>query len=149
MAEAFLMRWPELSKEVRVEPIERNREVFDWFVGNLPLRALQGHAVVSGFGLFSQNVGFKKRYQWREAELELENLSKMAEGRLAWVRTIGKAGNLIVKWGEMSEPLDYASWATVVEEDLETLAEVGQKMWSTCLAIEKPIIHVEFRELES
>ena len=62
--------------------------------------------------------------------------------------TTGRVGNLIAKWGEMTEPLHYASWATVVKEDLETLAEVGSKMWGICLAIEKPIIHVEFQKLE-
>ena len=40
--------------------------------------------MVSGFGLFSQNVGFKMPYQWREDDLELEDLSEMADGRLAF-----------------------------------------------------------------
>ena len=145
MAETFLIKWPELGQEVRVKPIEQNREVFEWFVENLPVRALQGHAVVSGFGLFSQNLSFKKPYKWRESDLELEDLSKMANGRLVFYMTTGKVGNLIVKWGEMTEPLNYACWATVVEEDLETLEKVGKKMWSICLGIEKPIVHVEFK----
>jgi len=148
VAEYFVMRWPELDKQVRVKPIEQNREVFDWFVENLPIKALQGHTVVSGYGLFSQNLGFKKVFAWREKDLAKDDLSKMPDGRLAFFMTTGKVGNLIVKWGEMTEPLSYVTWAEVVEEDKTTLAEVGKKMWSIFIGIEKPIVHVEFVGVE-
>jgi len=148
VAEYFVMRWPELDRQVRVKPIEQNREVFDWFVENLPIKALQGHAVVSGYGLFSQNLGFKKMFPWREKDLAKEALSKMSDGRLAFFMTTGKVGNLVVKWGEMTEPLGYVTWGQVVQEDQATLAEVGKKVWHIFKGIQKPLVHVEFLGVE-
>jgi hypothetical protein len=148
VAEHFVMRWPELDKEVRVKPIEHNREVFDWFVENLPIKALQGHTVVSGYGLFSQNLGFLKLFPWRENDLAKDDLSMMPDGRMAFFMTAGRAGSLIVKWGEMTEPLSYVTWAEVIEEDKKTLAEVGKKMWRISMGIPKPLVHVEFVRVE-
>jgi len=148
VAEYFVMRWPELDQQVRVKPIKQNREVFDWFVENLHIRALQGHAVVSGYGLFSPNLGFKEMFAWREKDLAKEALSEMPDGRLAFFMTTGKVGNLVVKWGEMTEPLSYVTWAQVVEEDKATLAEVGKKVWRIFKGIDKPLVHVEFVGVE-
>lgn len=142
------MRWPELGKQVRVRPIAHNRKVFDWFVENLPIRALQGHTVVAGNALFSLNVSFKKAFPWLEKDLAKDNVSTMPTGRFTFFMTVGKVGNISVKWGDMTEPLSYTSWAEVVEEDKPILAEVGKKVWSIFMGIKKPIVHVEFVKVE-
>ncbi len=69
MSETFVMRWPELGKQVRVRAIDQNKDVFKWFVENLPITALQGHNVVAGYALSAQDVGFKKSFPWRERDL--------------------------------------------------------------------------------
>ena len=148
MSKSFIMRWPELGKQVRVKAIEQNEEVFEWFVRNLPMRGLQGHMLVSGYGLFSQNVGFGEAFPWREGELAKEALSEMPVGRMAFCMTTGKVGNVMVKWGEMTEPLGYVSWGQVVKEDLGVLEEVGKKVWGIFMGIGKPLVHVEFVGVE-
>ena len=30
MSTKFIMRWPELGKQVRVGPVEHNQAIFDW-----------------------------------------------------------------------------------------------------------------------
>jgi hypothetical protein len=148
MSDGFIMRWPELGKQVRVRPIGHNQEVFDWFVENLPIRALQGHTVVAGYALFALNVAFKKAFPWREKDLAKDNVSTMPTGRFTFFMTVGKVGNISVKWGEMTEPLSYVSWAEVVEEDQAILAEVGKTVWDIFMGLKKPIVHVEFVKVE-
>ena len=42
----FIMRWSELGKQVRVEPIGHNQEILSWFLKNLPTSCLQTVTVV-------------------------------------------------------------------------------------------------------
>jgi hypothetical protein len=144
----FIMRWPELGKQVRLQPIEHNQEVFDWMLGNSPLRALQGHALVSGRALASLNVGLPKPFPWREKDLAKDNMATMPVGRLMLFMPAGKVVSIYSKWGEVTEPMYYGGWAQVIDEDKNTLSEVGEKIWSIFMSNKKDIVHVEFVKAE-
>jgi hypothetical protein len=144
MNDTFVMKRPELGKQVRVRPIGHNREVYDWFVSNLPIVALQGHETVCGYALAAQNVGFSLSLPWREQDLVQETMAAMPEGQVSLTSAVGKAGSVGVKWGAMTAPLPVATWAAVVPEDLPVLAEVGKKVWGILMSVSRPIVHVEF-----
>jgi hypothetical protein len=140
----FLMRWPELDKQVRVEPINHNQKLFDWFVENLPTSCLQTHTVVAGYSLFMLNLPMKKTFSWRQEDLPIEDIKLMPKGRFTFFMTVGKVANLSCKWGEVTEPMSYITWAEVVDEDKPILFEVGKKIWEIAMSSTKEIVHVEF-----
>ncbi len=145
----FIMRWPELSREVRVRPVDHNQELFKWFVENLPTSCLQTHTVVAGFSLFMLNLPMKKTFPWLQEKLPVENITSMPKGRFTFFMTTGKVANLSCKWGEVTEPMSYITWAEVVEEDKPILFEVGKKIYDTAMGSTKEIVHVEFVAPES
>ena len=65
MADTFVMRWPSLRKQVRCRKIEHNQHIFDWFEDQLPLKAVQGHTMVSGWNLYNVAVPLKKKTTWK------------------------------------------------------------------------------------
>ncbi len=143
--EMFLMKWPELGKQVRLRKIEHNTEVFDWFMDNLPTSGIQSHTVVAGYALTCMSLPVKKPFTYRFADLKQENLVPLKKGRFILNMTIGNVINYAVKWGEMTEPMAYPSWAEVVDEDMDTLIEVGKIIWHN-IVNEKKIIHVEYEK---
>jgi len=144
----FIMRFPELQKELRVGPIEHNQAVFRWFVDNLPTRALAGHTVVAGFSLFVINIPVRNPFPWKESDLVIEDISKMPIGRCTFFMTAGKVANVSCKCGEVTEPMSYITWADVVEEDKPALYEVGRAIWKIFMGNKKDIVHIEFVKAE-
>ena len=73
----YIMRWPELDREVHVAPIEHNRELFDWFLSNLPTRCVQTVTVVAGLSLYMQNIPMKQHAcSWIQENAKLERRSR-------------------------------------------------------------------------
>lgn len=140
----FIMRWPELGKEVRVVAVDHNQELFDWFLENLPTSCLQTHTVVAGFSLFMLNLPMKKLFPWRQEDIPIEDIVKMPKGRFTFFMTTGRVANLSCKWGEVTEPMSYITWAEVVEADKPILFEVGKKIYEIAMGSTKEIVHVEF-----
>jgi hypothetical protein len=140
----FVMRFPELREHLRVRPIEHNQAAFQWFVGNLPTRALAGHTVVAGFSLFIINIPVRNPFPWRERDLVVEDISKMPDGRFTFFMTAGKVANVSCKCGEVTEPMSYITWAEVIEEDKPALYRVGSAIWKIFMGNQKDIVHVEF-----
>jgi hypothetical protein len=140
----FIMRWPELGKEVRVVPVDHNVELFRWFLENLPTSCLQTHTVVAGFSLFMLNLPMKQTFPWRQEDLPLEDIVQMPKGRFTFFMTTGKVANLSCKWGDVTEPMSYITWAEVAAEDKPTLFEVGKKIYDIAMGSTKEITHVEF-----
>lgn len=140
---SFIMKWPELEKQIKLIPIEHNREIFEWFLTNLPTAGIQTHTVVAGYCLTSMSLPVKNPFNLKFSELIKENLVDLKIGRMLLNMTIGNVINYGLKWSIMTEPMFYPTWAEVVEEDLETMKEVGKIVWNNILH-EKKIIHVEF-----
>ncbi len=144
MEKIFKMEWPELGKNVRVKPISHNIEVYDWFLSNLPTECLQTVTVVAGYSLFMLNLPLKQSFPWKQKELICENIVDMPKGRFTFFNTVGKTANLSCKFGLVTEPMSYVTWAEVVEEDKKILVEVGEKLWSIAMGVNKEIVTVKF-----
>ena len=144
----LIMRWPELGKEVRVAPIEMNQEIYDWFLANCPTKCVQTTTVVAGMSLFMLNIPMEKvKCNWIQEEMPLEDIVQMNVGRFTFFMTTGNVANCSCKFGRVTEPMSYVTWAEVIEEDKELLQEVGNQLWENLMSEKKPI-HVEFVKME-
>lgn len=139
-----IMRWPELGKEVGIGPIGHNQQVFDWFEANLPTRCLQTVTVVAGLSLFMLNLPMNRvKCNWIQETLPLEDIVQMPKGRFTFFMTTGNVANLSCKFGDVTEPMKYVTWAEVIDEDKAALVEVGNLLWENTISAKKPV-HVEF-----
>ncbi|MCI8551789.1 MAG: hypothetical protein HFF56_02165 [Lawsonibacter sp.] len=144
----FIMRWRGLGKQVRVRAIDHNQEIFSWFVKNLPTSCLQTETVVAGKSLFMLNVPMKKvACDWIQEERRVEDVVQMPIGRMTFFMTTGNVADISCKFGQMTEPMSYVTWAEVIEEDKPILVEVGELLWENTMCEKKPII-VEFVDEE-
>lgn len=140
----FIMRWPEFDKQVRCEPIHHNRELFDWFMSNLPTKCVQTLTVVAGLQLYMQNVKMPNvECNWIQENQPLELMAEYPVGRFMFFMTAGHVANFTVKAGYATEPMPYPTWAEVVEEDKETFVAVANEIWESLL-MDKKTYHVEF-----
>ena len=140
----FIMRWKQLGKQVRVAAVDHNQDIFNWFMENLPTSCLQTVTVVAGQSLFMLNVPMlKKSCTWIQENCELENVVEMPIGRLTFFMTTGNVADISCKYGEMTEPMSYVTWAEVIDEDKPVLQAVGEQLWNNTMS-EKTPITVEF-----
>jgi len=142
------MRWPSLGKQVRFEKIGHNQHIFDWWVEQLPAKAVQSHTLVSGWCLSTLVVRTKAPYPWQPDAEVMEDISKAPDGRMKIKhhRAYGTA-QVLVKYAERSEDLRDITFANACEEDLVTLREVGKAVWKAVVQTKKVII-VEFVKAE-
>src|SRR4030042_3481745 len=96
----LIMSFPELNLSVGAEPLAVNRALFDWFLGNLPLKGIQSHAVVSGNLIYIMNLRMKKASPVRYRDLAVEDLSEARDGRIFIFITAGRGGSLFFSDGE-------------------------------------------------
>ena len=142
-AKVFTWRLVHFDTTVRVGPAPHNQELFDWFLGNLPIRTFTGQTVVGGFSFFHLSVPLKIPAPWKnDNDLVREDISEMPVGRINFFLTAGLTAGMCMKWGPFNEPMSYPTWAQVVAEDLPTLQEVGRKAWDNMMT-KKDIMHVE------
>lgn len=148
MTDAFIMRWPSLGKQVRFEKIGHNQHVFDWWVEQLPAKAVQSHTIVSGWCLSTLVVRTRAPYPWQPDDEILEDISKAPDGRMKIKhhRVYGSA-QVLVKYDERSEDLQDITFANACAEDLVTLREVGRAVWKAVVQT-KQVILVEFLKAE-
>jgi hypothetical protein len=139
----FAMNFPELGLSVKVDPLSVNKDLFDWFLENLPLKGVQSHAAVSGKLIYIMNLRMKKGRSFRYQDLAVEDLSEAKEGRIFIFITAGKVGSISVKYAEVSENMSYPVIGQVRGEDLKDLKKIGEAVWRSFYHT-KEIITVEF-----
>ena len=124
----FFVTWPSLNIKVACEPIDINENVFDLFVSNLPIKAIQGHDVIGGFALRDRNVRFTKN----PYDLSGEKLCKMCEadeGTVFLASPQGTSGEMLIKYGECVDDSLYIPFAKVSADDLAALKKAGKAAW--------------------
>lgn len=141
---AFYMRWPEFDTQVRCIPIHHNRELFDWFMQNLPTKCVQTVTVCAGLQLYMQNVKMEKvECDWIQENQPQELMSEYPVGRFMFFMTAGHVANFTIKAGYATEPMPYPTWADVAKEDMDTFVTVANEIWESILQ-DKKTFHVEF-----
>lgn len=147
MVETFVMRWPTLGEQVRCDKLGHNQHIFDWWEDQLPQRAVQGHTMVSGWCLYTVSIPLKKRITWEPGTEVGEDLTQEPDGRMNLMNPVGEVAEVLIKYSDATEYLDFVSFAQVREEDLPILREVGAVQWKAVINT-KEIIVVEFVKME-
>ena len=131
MGRILEMEWPEIGVKVESEPLSFNQDFYEYFLDNCPLKGVQSHAVVSGKLLYIMNLKLSKFSSQRYMELKMEDLAEAPLGRVFIFITSGKVGSVMVKYGDISEPMSYPTIAQVREADIEKLKIAGRAEWES------------------
>lgn len=148
MADTFIMRWPDLGAQVRCGKIDHNQHIFDWWVEQLPIKAIQSHTMVSGCCLSVVAARIKAPWTWEPGYEIREDMSLSPDGRMkiqSW--PAGGVITFLVKYGDRSENIHDMTFADVCEEDLPALRQVGAVQWKSSV-YSKEVIVVEFLKAE-
>jgi hypothetical protein len=144
MGRILEMEWPEVGIKVESEPLSFNQDFYEYFLDNCPLKGIQSHAVVSGKLLYIMNLKLSKFPSRRYMELKMEDLSQAPLGRVFIFITSGKVGSVMVKYGDITEPMNYPTIAQVRKADLEKLKTAGRAEWESIYR-NKEIISVLYK----
>ena len=144
MAKILEMEWPEIGIKVEAKQLDFNQDFYNYFLDNLPVKGIQSHAVVSGRLLYIMNLKLSKFPPRRYMDLKMEDLSLEPVGRVSIFITSGKVGSIMVKYGEISEPMSYPTIAQVKAEDIPKLIQAGEAEWNSIYR-NKNIISVVYR----
>ena len=146
-AKLLKIRWPELDKEVLVEPVEVNKELFDWFVENTPCKSIQGHAVVSGDLTYTKTIPVHKPMKFMYSALEAMLLTEAPVGTIFINVSRGKVGTIMMKYSsDITEDMPYPVIGRVRKEDLGIAKEVGDMVWDAIYNT-KRILTCQFEEV--
>ena len=147
MADTFIMRWPTLGKQVVCERIEHNKQIFDWWLDQLPTGSVQSHTIVSGWCLYSVAIPVKTPITWKPGTEVKEDLSKGVDGRFKITIPVGGVVEMLVKYGRRTETVACITFAQVRDEDLPIVREVGAAQWKAVMQTGE-VITVEFLKAE-
>jgi len=144
MGRILEMEWPEIGIKVEAEPLPYNQEFYEYFLDNLPVKGIQSHGVISGKILYVLNLRLQKYPPRRWLEFKMEDLVEEPLGRVSIFLTAGKVGSIMVKYGEITEPMSYPTIAQVKEADIGRLIQAGEAEWQA-LYRTKEVISVIYR----
>lgn len=126
MEKIIKMKWPKLNKEVKVQLLKDiNPEVCDVFMTQLPVKSIQSHAAVCGKQMYCP-------YEFTDfpENMFFEDMSKQPIGR---VNLEINFQYLSVNYGIVNEAVPALAIGQVIEEDINTIKEVGFQMWNNLL----------------
>lgn len=145
----FIMKWPELDRSVECAPLKFNRKAYEWWMDHLPIRAVQSHAAVTGWCMYSLNVRLPETMPsipQEEIVPMLMTEAPVGYGRLSYNQRGGlcggRIGNISVIYGPLTEAMPASYCFRVIEKDHEILKEVGLHVWEAMYRT-KEIITVE------
>ena len=130
----MIIEWPQLdiTVEAKLEDI-KNKELIDEIWKNLPMSAIQEHAMVTG----------KSMYAWvpmismAPTPFQME-IKDTPPGVVSYSQ---KTGNkMIVRYGKVTEDLLTPIVGFIDPEDVPKLDEVGQAVWKNYTTDKTPIV---------
>ncbi len=145
----FIMRWPELDVSVECEPLKHNRMIYDWWMDHFPIRAVQSHAMVTGPDMYALSIWLPEpAISVDPSELVAKSMldTPIGQGSLGYNERGGFGGGLIgtcdVPYGQLTEDMPIVNCFQVVDDDIDTLIETGNRVWNAVYKT-KEIITVE------
>ncbi|RHR06656.1 hypothetical protein DWX58_11870 [Pseudoflavonifractor sp. AF19-9AC] len=140
----FKMVWPQLNLSVRCQSCGKNENALKALIENMPIKTIQGHEMVGGWMLRNRSVYMGKRFfDIPPQEMESECMKDAPVGRISLLFPQGNSTEMLVKYDECEDSRSYTPVADVVEEDLETLKQVGKLQWKSATRT-KEVLVVEF-----
>ena len=143
------LEWPELKTKVVAEPLDVNHALYDWFMTNVPMQAVQTHVAVSGQSIYIINLRLKHAPNFSYRDLVEEYLPDTPVGRVgSGSLATGLVGSIGIKYGELYERMSYPNMAQIRAEDIEKFKKVGEAVWRS-FYFTKEIIHCNIGALEA
>jgi len=152
----FIMKWPELNVSIECGPRKGdiNRWIYDWYVGHMPLRYLQSHAMLTGRVVYALNVRLPDtlpeladhtlvKVRHPEAKAGNGHFSYNIRNGLAG----GRVGHIGLVYGPTYEDMDAYFCFDVLEKDMDKLMDVGPRIWQAVYKT-KQIISCELSVVE-
>ena len=150
----FRMTWPELGVSVECEPLEINTVIYDWWIENMPIKAVQSHALVSGDLAYCLCA-------WTPTpviELGPDEVTTIqmvdapvGYGALGYSERsgfgCGYIGGIDFVYGKQTEDMPYVYNFKVKDEYIDTIKEVGKQIWEAVYKTNK-IITLEVSVVE-
>ena len=120
------IEWPDLNARVTADFLDDlNPELCDVVRKHLPVETIQSHGVIAGGLLMAPT-----RIVCALAPRTFENLGEQPLGRINFSLFYLA---ISMKYAPIAEPLDISPVAQVCADDIETLAQVGKRVWQhTC-----------------
>ncbi len=137
----ILIEWPSLGQQVKCNPLDYNRKLFDAFCAGLPFNALQLHAMVAGYQLYHYAPLILDENKDMIDKSPL--LDAVPDGSLLWTG-LGLIG---LTYGFNTEYLATNPIAQVADEDMDTLRAVGKRLWESML-VTKEVVEVRYSVIE-
>lgn len=127
--------WPDLDCNTKAKLLtELNPELCKEFMKTLPFKSIQSHAVVAGKQMY-----FPYRLL-ADTVYQSEDMDKQPIGRINIELDFQY---LAINYGPMTEPVPAIPLAQIVDEDLDKIINVGEKVWNNLLfSDEYLIVHV-------
>ncbi|WP_408011099.1 hypothetical protein ACJROX_12630 [Pseudalkalibacillus sp. A8] len=126
MNEIIKIEWPDLDMEVRVKLLmDVNPILCKEIKETLPFKSIQSHAVVAGKQMY-----FPYRFISENKEYNFERMDKQPVGRINIELDFQYFS---INYGLMTEPIPALPIAQVIDEDIQTLIQVGEKVWHNLL----------------
>ena len=145
----FIMTWPELNVSVECEPLEDNRQIYAWWLSQMPIKTIQTHAAVTGNLMYNLNVWMPERLPtFPKDEVKYTSMTEapIGYGNMGFNERqafgAGQVGVFDLVYGKCTEDMVVAYVYRVLPEYIETIKEVGQKVWESFYRT-KEIITVE------
>jgi hypothetical protein len=122
-----------------------NEHYWDWWCSQLPLpEVLWSHTMVSGLCSYVLNLPMKEDFPYRYSDSELNAwLDTMPEGYIQFFLGTSKNGMAIIKYGEVTEFMQYPAFAMIEEADIPKLKEAGKALWDAIYNT-KEIVTIKF-----
>ena len=122
----LIIEWPDLDTQVRADFLDDlNHELCNVVRQNLPVETIQSHGVIAGGLLMAPT-----RIICTLAPHTFEILGEQPLGRINFSLFYLA---ISMKYCPIAEPLDISPVAQVWAEDIDTLAQVGKRVWQhTC-----------------
>ncbi|KAL3471101.1 hypothetical protein BJX99DRAFT_250724 [Aspergillus californicus] len=127
------IKWPSLDAIVTVKMNDLNPTLVGLFGNALPYRSLQTHAVVAGDQLY--HLVPLEQLIYTPADNKAPDRAKEPDGSVF----LSSFQHLVIKYGEVTEHQSVATCGKVIDEDLETLHWVADKIWQSQCDTKQPI----------
>lgn len=122
----IVIRWPSLETEVKAKLLTGlNPSACKAFIKTLPNKSIQSHAVVAGHQMYCPY-----RLIIDESECAYESMERQPIGR---INIDLDFQYLSVNYGEVTEAVPALAIAQVIEEDIDKLSVLGEKVWNNLL----------------
>jgi hypothetical protein len=126
------LEWPDIGTTVTAKLMrEQAPRICDGVWTALPFASISVHALISGQMFYNPT-----RIYLPDVKENFISLDEFKAGYISFSPSL--SSNIVISYGLITEPMTQCVFASVIEEDLEKLSNVGLKLWESMLQTPDP-----------